>query len=410
VTSQPAISLPTVRERPLDPPDALSAARSDAPIRRLTFTDGHAGWLVTSYVLARAILGDKRVSMGRSMDRSPVDNRARKEAFAKLAAEGNPRVESGYAGNFLNMDPPDHTRFRRMLAGEFTPAKMDELRPRIAEIVADHLDALQRGGPPADLVEGFTLPIPSLTICELLGVPTQVRAGFHGYSTIIDDPTTDPGDLAAAYGGFTDLMYRLVQDDEVLASDALIARLVKHEDLTVHDIVGVAILLVSAGHQTVANMLAMSVYALLLERRRWESLVADRRGIPNAVEELLRYITTFQLGALTRTAVEDIEVAGVMIRAGESITVSLPAANRDPERFEEPDVLDLGRHAAGHVAFGHGIHVCLGQHLARIELEIALGGLIDWFPTLDMAVPPDEVPMHPGHESQSGPRRLLVTW
>ena len=409
-TATSAITLPTEREDPLDPPRRLEAVRSEAPIQRLSFTDGHVGWLVTSHTLARSILGDKRISVRDSMERSPVDNRARREAFDRLAASGNRRVASRFAGNFLNMDPPDHTKFRRMLAGEFTPAKMEELRPRIVAIVAEHADQLLRHGPPVDLVEGYSLPIPSLTICELLGVPTDVRAAFHGYSTIIDDPATDPDDLAAAYGGFTELMYRLAEDEEIRASDTLLGRLAGHGDLTIDDVVGVSILLVAAGHQTVANMLAMSVYALLVQRHRWESLVADPAAIPNAVEELLRFITTFQLGALTRTATEDIVVDAVTIKAGESITVSLPAANRDPERFEYADSLDLSRHAAGHVAFGHGIHVCLGQHLARIELEIALGCLVERFPTLDLAISADEVPMHPGHESQAGPAELPVTW
>jgi cytochrome P450 len=405
-----AITLPTEREDPLDPPRRLEAVRRQAPIQRLRFTDGHVGWLVTSHTLARSILGDKRISIRDSMERSPVDNRARREAFAKLAASGNRRVASGFAGNFLNMDPPDHTKFRRMLAGEFTLANMEGLRPRIADIVARHLDELHRHGPPVDLVEWYSLPIPSLTICELLGVPTEVRAAFHGYSTIIDNPAIDPDDLATAYGGFTELMYRLAEDEEIRGSDALLGRLASHDDFTVDDVVGVAVLLVAAGHQTVANMLAMSVYALLIHRHRWESLVADPTAIPNAVEELLRFITTFQLGALTRTATEDIEIGRVVIKAGESITVSLPAANRDPERFPDPDSLDLDRHAAGHVAFGHGIHVCLGQHLARVELEVALGGLIKRFPSLDLAISADEVPMHPGHESQAGPAELPVTW
>lgn len=408
--SDSAAMLPTDRERALDPPAALTAAREQAPIQRLTFTDGHTGWLVTSHALARSILGDKRISMRDSMYRSPVDNRNRREAFERLAAEGNPRVNSGYAGNFLNMDPPEHTKFRRMLAGEFTPAKMEALRPHIEAIVDEYLDAVQGGGPPADLVERYALPIPSMVICELLGVPSEVREAFYGYSTIIDEPTTPPEDMAAAYSAFTELMYRLVQDDAAIPPDALLARLSGYDELTVDDVVGVAVLLVAAGHQTVTNMLGMGTYALLLDRRRWDALVADPSALPAAVEELLRFITTFQLGALTRTATEDIEIDGVVIRQGESILVSLPAANRDPERFDEPDELDLGRHAAGHVAFGHGIHVCLGQHLGRLEIEAGIGGLLRRFPTLDLAVPADEVPMHPGYETQAGPRRLLVTW
>ncbi|HSJ70493.1 MAG TPA: cytochrome P450, partial [Acidimicrobiia bacterium] len=400
--TQPAIRIPTDRQRRLDPPVDLAELRGKTPIRRLEYPDGHVGWFVTSHVLARAVLADRRMSIRDSMSRSPVDNHIRREAFTRLAEQGNPRVASGYAGNFLNMDPPDHTRFRRMLASEFTPRRIEGLRPRVVRIVDDQLDLIEAHGMPADLIERYALPIPSLVICEILGVPHDVRDHFQAWSTILEDPRTEPGDLADAYDEFTRFMYDLVHSPDDLPSDGLIPRLADAGDLTTDEVVGVGVLLVAAGHQTVANMIGLSVYALLADRRRWDLFRTDDGSVASGVEELLRFLTIFQLGALTRTALDDIPIGDVTISAGESVTVSLSAANRDPEMFSDPTTLDLLRNASGHVAFGHGIHVCIGQHLARVELEASLTGLASRFPELDLAVPFDEVPMHPDHESQAG--------
>lgn len=404
------VILPTARPYPLDPPSELDEFRTNAPLRRLLYPDGHLGWLVTNHSLARAILADKRISIRDSMYRAPVDNPVRQIAFARLAAEGNRRVASGYAGNFLNMDPPDHTRFRRMLASEFTPGKIEHMRPSVKSIVAHQLDVLEQHGAPADLVELYALPIPSLVICEILGVPHDVRDHFQAWSTILEDPRTEPDDLADAYGEFTEFMYNLAHNAASLPQEALIPRLAIEGSLSEDELVGVAVLLVAAGHQTVANMIGFGLYALLADRSRWDHLREDSNATLPVVEELLRFLTTFQIGALTRTATEDIDVGDATIRAGESITVSLVAANRDPAMFERPNELDFLRGAAGHVAFGHGIHVCLGQHLARLELEVSLRAIAKRFPSLDLAVPIDDVPMHPDFESQAGPQELPVVW
>lgn len=375
---------------------------------RLAYPDGHVGWLITSHDLARSILGERRLTINRSMDRPPVENNVRRIAFDRLEREGNRRVASGYAGNFLNMDPPEHTRFRRMLAGEFSLRKMQALRPQIREIVNECIH--EWSAPPIDLVDQFAQPVPSRVISEILGVPHDVRDHFEAWSTILEDPRTPPDELADAYHEFTEFMYGLVENPGSLPGDSLIARLASAGELNHDELVGVGVLLVAAGHQTVANMIAFSVYTLLTDRALWDSIAVRPDSISGAVEELLRYLTIFQLGALTRTATEDIEVAGEVIRAGESITVSLSAANRDPKVFADSDHLDFERSAGGHVAFGHGIHVCLGQHLARIELEESLVGLIRIFPDMHLAVRPEDVPMHPGYEGQAGPETLMVRW
>jgi cytochrome P450 len=181
-------------------------------------------------------------------------------------------------------------------------------------------------------------------------------------------------------------------------------------EFTDDEIWGAGRLLIAAGHHTTTNMLALSIFALLSKREHWERMLADLSLVPAAVEELLRYLTTFKIGAFTRCATEDIQIGDVTVRDGECVTVSLPAANRDPDRFARPNELDLDRRATGHMAFGHGIHMCLGQHLAREELQAGIAGLLARFPSLRLAVPVSDVVMHPDNAGQAGPRELPVAW
>lgn len=403
------IALPTQRIHPFDPPSELGRLREREPICRLAYPDGHVGWLVTSHQLARTVLADPRFSIRLAKSRSPVAL-ALSAAFKKLESEHGSRLSSRHGGNFLEMDPPQHTRFRRMLAGEFTFRRIEELRPRIEAIVADHLDVMEQKGPPVDLVETFALPVPSLAICELLGVPYSERDAFHRYSIAIEDPAADVDEIVAGYLEFDDLIRRVVEHVRGEPGDGLMGRLVATGDLSDEELVGVGKLLVAAGHHTTKNMLTLGTFALLCEPRRWEALRADPSLIPGAVEELLRYLTIFQLGAFSRTALEDVEVGDVLVKTGESVTVSLSAANRDPARFEDPDVFRPSRHASGHLAFGYGVHTCLGQHLARIELQVGLAGLLRRFPTLQLAVPVEEAPLHPGDVGQAGLYELVVVW
>jgi cytochrome P450 len=403
------LPLPTRRSDPFDPPSELGRFREEEPIRPLAYPDGHVGWLVTSHALGRAVLGDPRFSIGLAKKRSPADQ-ALREAFKRLASEENSILSSSTAGNFLEMDAPQHTRFRRLLAGEFTLRRMEALRPYLEQIVDDHLDAMAQAGPPVDLVESFALPIPSLAICELLGVPYSERDKFHQYSTAIDDPAATVDDIVAGYRAFDGLIRRVIAHELVQPGEGLLGRVIRSGELTEKELVGVGKLLVAAGHHTTKNMLALGTFTLLYDRRRWVALNADPQSMVATVEELLRYLTIFQIGAFTRTALEDLELGGVLISSGQSVTVSLSAANRDPERFDEPDVFDPTRPATGHLAFGHGVHMCLGQHLARIELQVGLAGLLRRFPTLRLAIPAEEVQMHPGDVGQAGVARLPVAW
>jgi cytochrome P450 len=397
------VPLPTVRNHPFDPPPALGTLRGERQLCRLRYPDGHVGWLVTSHALARAVLADPRLSV--RPDRPPVgepgENAAVREALEDLPEN---------AGIVITLDPPAHTRLRRLQAGYFTVRRVSEHRAAIERIVSDCLDAMQKAGPPVNLVDVFALPVPSLTICEMLGVPRSDRYRFERPTEVSVDPHASAQEKIAAFREFCDYAHGVIEQKRIQPRDDLLSHLVADGQLTDDELAGAALQLFGAGHETTANMLALGTFALLCDRSRWETLQANPSLMDTAVEELLRYLTIVQLGAFTRTAVEDIELDGVKIEAGESVTVSLPAANRDPAKFSDPDELDLTRDASGHVAFGHGRHMCLGQHLARLEMQVALAGLMRRFPALHLAVPAHEVPMYSGERALYGVRELPVAW
>jgi cytochrome P450 len=391
--------LPTVRSRPLEPPEELSALRSHQPICRLTFPDGHLGWLVTSYALAREVLADRRFSRRRDLLRSPVP--------MGLAVDDHRPAEPGF---FIGMDPPDHPRYRRHLTGQFTVRRMKELEPRIAEITAEHLDAMERHGPPVDLVQAFALPIPSLVICELLGVPYAERDQFQQDTRLMLRLDATPEEAAGALVSLQTFLHGLVLRKRDTPNDDLLSGLISGGELTDEELTNIAVLLLAAGHETTANMLGIGTYTLLKNPGQLAALRADPALVESTVEELLRYLTIVHIGP-PRTALEDVEVGGELVRAGESVALSLSAANRDPERFDHPDVLDIARPAAGHghLSFGHGIHQCLGQQLARIEMRIAYTALFQRFPTLRVAIPDEDVRMRT-NMAIYGVHSLPVAW
>jgi cytochrome P450 len=269
---------------------------------------------------------------------------------------------------------------------------------------------MEAAGQPVDLVTTFALPFSSCTLCEILGVPHSERDEFERPNAIIDDPEASGAVRSAALADFSAYCSKVIKRKRVQPGDDLLSEFLAGGDLSDGEIAGAALLLFGAGHDTTANMVALSAFALLSDRAKWEALSADSSQLGVAVEELLRYLTIVQRGAFTRTALEDIDVDGVIIREGERVTVSLAAANRDPGKFDGPDVLDLARDATGHLAFGHGRHMCLGQHLVRLEMQVALGALIERFPTLNLAVPAEEVPFRSVKEIIYGVARLPVVW
>jgi cytochrome P450 len=375
----PVDGLPVERSDPFDPPAVLAALREERPISRLRYPDSSLGWLVTSYPLARAILADPRFSRRRELQRAP-----RRIAFEE---EHPGPSEPGF---FIGMDPPEHTRYRRQLTSHFTVRRMRDLEDRIARITADHLDAMERHGSPADLVAEFALPIPSLVICELLGVPYSDREKFQHDTRVLLHLESSFEEAMGALMSLREYLRRLVVRKRATPADDLISTLIAGGALNDDEIAGIAVLLLIAGHETTANMLGLGTFALLGHPDQLAALRDDPSLVENAVEELLRYLTIVHIGP-TRAALEDVEVGGELVRAGEVVTLSLPAANRDRERFDDPDELDLRRSATGHLAFGHGIHQCLGQQLARIEMRTGFNALLSRFPNLRLAVEPEEV-------------------
>ncbi|KUL51374.1 cytochrome [Streptomyces sp. NRRL F-4489] len=396
VPSTPLDGLPTARPagRPFDPPAELAALREQQPLRRMRYPDGHLGWLATGYSAARAITADTRFSSRYELMHFPFPG-----------MEGA-TIPPAPVGDLTGIDPPDHTRYRRLLMGKFTVRRMRELTSRVEQITADHLDAMERQGPSVDLVAAYAHPVPALMICELLGVPYADRDRFQHHALAASSTGGTVEDQYAAMAALQEFVRELVAAKRARPTDDLLSDLAG-SDLTEEEVAGLGSFLLGAGLDTTANMIGLGTFALLTHPEQADALRADPGLADQAVEELMRYLSITHTGI--RTALEDVEVAGQLVRAGESVTVSVQAANRDPLRFPDPDRLDLRRKATGHLSFGHGIHQCLGQQLARVEMRVAFPALLTRFPTLRLAIPAEEVPLRTDL-TLHGVRRLPVTW
>ncbi|MFJ8671877.1 cytochrome P450 [Streptomyces sp. NPDC093589] len=389
-------TLPTDRRTgcPFDPPAELTAL-SDTPIRRMRYADGHLGWLVTGHATARAILADPRFSSRYEFLHLP------------MPMEGVPgELLPAPVGDIIGLDAPEHTRYRRLLTGKFTVRRMRQLAERVAQFTTECLDAMEQAGPTADLVEAFAQPVPALMICELLGVPYTDRERFQSQVATLFDQTVDIGAKGEAYTALLQYLGELVLAKRAEPTDDLLSDLTT-SDLTEEELSGIGGLLLAAGLDTTANMLGLGTFALLSNPDQLQALRADPGLAEQTVEELLRHLSVAD--PLLRSALEDVEVAGRIIRAGETVTVSVQAANRDPQKFPDPDRLDIHRKATGHLSFGHGAHQCLGQQLARVEMTVAFPALFARFPTLRLAVPPQEVPLR-DRANIYGVVSLPVTW
>ncbi|MFI2620618.1 cytochrome P450 [Streptomyces sp. NPDC018584] len=394
-TSPEPVALPTVRSCPFDPPAELMRLSEEGPLRPLAFPDGSVGWLATGHAVVRAVLNDPRFSARTELLRMPVP-------YPWQATPAPP-------GFFVGMDAPQHTRYRKLLTGQFTVRRMKQLVPHIERITEGFLDTMEAQGPPADLVHGFALPLPSLAICELLGVPYEARESFQRHAATTVSTNATPEQMTAAHAALDELVLRTVRAERSdPGSDTIIGGLITGGDLTDTEIAGAAKLLLVAGHETTANMLSLGAYALMEHPAQLALLRAEPDRMDSAVEELLRYLSIGQFGPL-RAALEDVELAGRTVRKGEVVMTSSPAANRDPERFERAGELDVSRSASGHLAFGHGAHQCIGQHLARIEMRIGYSALFRRFPGLRPAVPAAELPLR-SEMFIYGMHRFPVTW
>ncbi|HEY3506613.1 MAG TPA: cytochrome P450 [Actinocatenispora sp.] len=385
--------LPTRRDCPYELPAGYRELRADGPLTRVRLPDGRGVWLVTGYAEARALLADPRLSSDRSHPDFPVP--------ARPTAE---RRRASLNGTLIGTDPPAHDRQRRLLAARFTARRVAALRPEIHRVVDDRLDRMVAAGH-ADLVADFALPVPSIVICGLLGVPYDDHAFFEQQARLRLDADRGPEAMQRLTDYLADLMRRKRRRPGDGLLDELVAGPLAAGTVDTATVLSLALVLLVAGHGSSANMLSLGALTALVHPDLAAGL-RDTRARPSAVDELLRYLSVVTVAP--RRATADIPVAGRLVRAGDGVLVGLAAANHDPAYVPAPDRLDPGRPVRGHLAFGHGIHQCLGASLARAELDIAYGALFTRLPALRLAVPVDRVPVERG--LLGGLAELPVTW
>jgi cytochrome P450 len=397
----PAYPMPRAQRCPLDPPPDLSALRSDGPLHRVRLRDGSTPWLVTRYAEQRALLSDPRVSADAAREGYPSQS----EAF---------RARRNRVLGFISMDDPEHARLRRMVTGAFTVRRIEEMRPGIQHVVDELIDDMLAGPNPADLVTAFALPVPSLVICQLLGVPYADHDFFQRTSRTLINPSTPAEASQEAQDELLAYLDHLIERKLADPDGGLLSRVAAEQvaigELSRPELATIGLLLLIAGHETTANMIALGTYALLSYPDQLAAVRSsdDPELIRSTVEELLRYLSIGHLGR-RRVAVEDIEVADQVIRAGEGIVLPNDIANRDAEMYPDPEGLDVHRDARGHLTFGFGVHQCLGQQLARAELQVVYGTLYRRIPSLALAVDPAQIPFkHDG--VVYGVYELPVTW
>ncbi|MFD7975566.1 cytochrome P450 [Streptomyces sp. NPDC059071] len=392
------VAFPQNRTCPYHPPTAYDPLRDERPLSRVTLWDGRQVWFVSGHQAARALLADQRLSTDSTHPAFPIPT------------ERAAGVRRRRRAALLGWDDPEHNTQRRMLIPSFTVKRIEGLRPRIQATVDRLIDDMEAAGPPAELVSAFALPVPSIVICDLLGVPYEDHDFFEEQSRrLLRGPTSE--DTEDALARLEDYLGDLIdgkrgkQGEGVL--DDLVARQLRDGTPDREELVQLASILLIAGHETTANMISLGTYTLLRHPERLAELRADPGILPEAVEELLRFLSIAD--GMLRVAREDVEVGGVVIRAGEGVVFSTSLINRDAGTYADPDSLDWVRSARHHLAFGYGIHQCLGQNLARAELEIALGTLLRRLPGLRLAAPAEEIPFKPGDTIQ-GMLELPVTW
>ena len=361
-------------------------------VQAVTLADGHDAWLVVGYEEARTALNDLRLSK---------DMHAALATGTGVVAEGLPGPS--FARHMLSVDPPDHSRLRRLVSAAFTPRRVEELRPRVQAIVDDLLDEMAAEGPDAriDLVGAFAFPLPFTVICELLGVPEPDRAELgRGLSALLV-PTSTAAEYARAKeasDAVVAMLEALVESKQRAPGDDLVSGLISARDgderLSTQELLSTIFQLIVAGHDTTASLIGNSVVALLQHPEQLDRLRSDPTRIPAAVEELLRYDAPVPHSTF-RYAVAALDIGEATIPAGAQVIICLAAANRDARRYANPEVLDIDRAESRHLAFGHGIHHCLGAPLARMEGQVALGSLLHRFPELRLAVHVHE--LHWGH-------------
>jgi nocardicin N-oxygenase len=385
-------------------PDASYARlRAECPVARVRTAGGVDAWLISRYEDVRAALADPRLSR------------------ALTCAEGAPRIGGSMTTTpemIISLDGSEHSRLRKLVAGAFTVRRVEKMRPNVQKVCDELLDAIEAKGPTADLVEEFCVPLPLTVIGELLGVPSEDLRAFEKYArafATVDDRAGGEESLAGL-AKLNEYIVGLIAEKRANPTDDMLSDLIAARDnedrLSEQELVTFGFTLIGAGFDTTANQLANSTLALLAHHPDyWKRMAAEPEIIPTAVEELLRHVNLFatDTSGFPRIASEDLEIGGVRISAGDAVLISLASANRDERVFEEPDTLDIARAENPHISFGHGVHYCLGKQLGRMEMVIALEGMLRRFPDLRLAVPESELPWHVG-EINHTLSALPVTW
>jgi cytochrome P450 len=373
--------------------------RAKEPVSRVVLPSGHEAWLVSRYEDARMVLADQRFSR-------------------YLLYPGAPyMIEPGDFStgerSILNLDPPDHTRIRRLVSKAFTPRRVEGLRGRIEEITAALLDEMSAKQPPVDLIEEFAFPLPTAVICELLGVPFEDRERFRAWSSVIVAPIQYGQDkVAAAQRDGAEDMARLIATKRAQPGNDLLSALITARDdedrLTEPELIDLSTQMLLAGHETTVSLIGTGIVLLNRYPDQLDALRKDPALIDSAIEEILRYESPADT-SLLRVATADVALNGVTIRKGEAVIAVTGSANFDEREFANPTAFDITRTHNPHLGFGHGIHFCIGAPLARVEGQVALSALLDRFPDLRLAVSQEEIVWRPPL-SVRGPVAVPVTW
>ncbi|GAQ59518.1 cytochrome P450 [Streptomyces acidiscabies] len=389
----------TVTQLPFEQGDPLRMAarlrelQDQGTVHRVRTAMGDPAWLVTGHEHVRNLLDDDRLG--------------RTHPTPETAARTDETLFNGLLGDFAT-EAADHARIRSLLRPHFSPRIMRDLTPRVETLTARLLDDLAEHGPPVDLHATLAVPLPILVICELLGVPYEDRDRFRAWT----DAAATLGDPASCERGMLELFgygRELVARKRAEPGDDVISRLVATEGVPDDEIAGLSMALLFAGHETTVVHIGLGVLLLLTNPEQWRALVDDPSLIPGAVEELLRASVKGTGGGIPRYAREDLDIDGTAVRAGDLVLLANSSANHDPCVFPDPHRLDITRRAAGHVTFGHGGRYCQGAPVARIELGVVLGQLARRFPTLELAVEPDELTMRQ-NTLTGGLAELPVRW
>jgi len=381
------------------PSAEMKELQRSKPVVQVELPDGSTSWLITRYDDVRQVLVDPRFSRAATVGRNV-------RRIGPASASGD---------SILSKDPPEHTRMRRLVAGAFTARRVEALRPRVTKLVDEFIDHMFTLPQPADLVENFSLPLPVQVICELLGVPAEDRHIFHEWSDgILGDESRDPQEIEEAFARLSGYFGRLIATKRAAPGDDLMTALIAARDaedrLSEAELVGLCLTLLIAGHETTANQINMFLLVLHEYPEQLERLRANPEMIPQAVEELMRFAQLGTSGGgLPRITTEEVELGGVRIPEGAAVIPVLTVANRDPALTTDPDRVDVARPLTTHLAFGAGVHHCLGAQLARMELQEALRGLLGRMPRMELATPADELTFKNGMVVRSL-RALPVRW